>query len=529
MSVDGTIPIPQGTYDTFGLVLEGRARGDRLVDAVTFFLDPHFLGRRVDHVRFENQKTVLKCFYGLKSQLTDAELEFLEDLKEKGLTNWDPEFEGEYTILILEVGQRSGKSFLCSGISLYEYYRWQCHDDPHRSFLEERGKRPIATGAPIEIKMVATSKDNAKDHVFAETVAFIEQSGYFKNHLRVDRDISSLFIRGRKGVNIRAGACTASALRGGTSLCSACDELSWMIDTSGKSGGKEVFRAQRNSTKTLNGKIVLISSPPWLMDPSQDREDYMIEEETDPESFERDFEAKASAPIEAFFRDTKRLDKFLNALPHPNDIIPPDYGVRYSVESEYHFQMRQWLLNEAEYLPGCRYYLWGDPAIKNDAFGYVFAHLDPSNAVIIDLVGRFIPDPKVGREIDAEEVKTFFIEVAKKFDIETYGDDGWGFQEARQAIRSEGPHIKDVKMDLLRANSAKEAIYDKFGAAQCYALPQLRREMIGIELKSGKRVEMLDHEGEIGHGDMAACIVHIVAEMYDPKVRGGGVQGVIID
>jgi len=556
MSVD-VVPTPEGMYETYALVLDGRARGDALVDAVTFFHDPHYLGRRVDPVRFRNQRTILKCFYGLKDQLTEQELEWLEELKEQGLTNWDPEHEGEFTILILEVGQRSGKSFLCSGIGLYEYYRWQMHENPHITFLEERGKRPIATGAPIEIKMVATSQDNARDHVFAETEAFIRQSGYFRHHLRVDRDIKGLFITGRKGVNIRAGPCTAGALRGGTSLCSVCDELSWMIDTSGRVGGKEVFRAQRNSTKTMDGKIILISSPcheddelhklgllaknerypgalwfnlpTWLMDPSQTREDYSVEEETDPESFERDFLAKAAAPLEAFFRDSKKLDRFLNRLPFPGGIKPPEYGVRYSVEREYHYRMRQWLLNEYEYEPGCRYWLWGDPAVKNDAFGYCIAHLDRQNDVIIDLAGRFIPDPKAGREIDAQEVKTFFVQVAQKLDVVTYGDDGWGFQEARQKIREEGPHIKEEKLDLARCNAAKEAIYDQTGAAQCYPLPQLRREMVGIELVNGKRIEMPEREGEIGHGDIAAAVVHCIADMYDPKKRTGGLSVVTMD
>ena len=531
--------IPTGTVRSFASVIEGRERGEGAVDVVTFFEDPYYLGIRTNTARFANQRVILKAAFGLKLQ--DHERAWLTEMHAQGRTNWTPDMEGvPFKITLLEVGQRSGKSFLAAGVSLYLYYLWTQYDDPHTEWLRAKGKQPIGIGSRIEIKQVATSKQNAQDHVFGETVAFIEHSPWARDHFRVEHDVQTMRIRGKKGMSILAGACTARGIRGGTSIMVILDELSWMVDTKGNVGGQEIYRAMRNTTKTTDGLIFCISSPrtdtdklvalgkqakagelaafwmnlpTWVMDPSQSIDDYEEERRTDPEGWDRDFNARASQALEAYFRMPTLIEAMLTRLKIPGGFVAPEIGVSIHRESDFHEVLRDYILSpEYPVKRNVEYLLAGDPSETNDAFGYSLMHRTKGGMIDVDLVGRFIPGTG-SREIDAIEIKTFFMALVRKFAIGMYVDDKWGYQETRQAIRDSGAGVYDRTLDILRAGKAKEAIYT--GQVRCWMLPQLKRELLSIELVNGKKIDFPKKEGERGHGDIAYALLQGIAELVD--------------
>jgi len=176
-------------FDSVHADLEAEEHKGEFVSIRKFFTDSYYLGGRVNHKRFEHQKTILSAFYQQTEDLSPTELEWLNDLKKRGKTNWEP--GQDYDVLLLYSGQRWGKSFLLAGIAAYEVYKWIETPDPHVTFLKQRGREPIAKGAPIEVKLIATSQDNARDHEYSELKAFIETSPYFKRKFDIDKQSKS--------------------------------------------------------------------------------------------------------------------------------------------------------------------------------------------------------------------------------------------------------------------------------------------------------------------------------------------------
>ena len=167
--------------------------------------------------------------------------------------------------------------------------------------------------------------------------------------------------------------------------------------------------------------------------------------------------------------------------------------------------------------------LAGDPAEKNDAFGYCLGHRSADGKHIdIDLIGRFIPDKGAGQEIDAIEVKGKLLALCHKF-RPVWVDDNWGFTETRQAIKNMGIKVKQEIMDKMRYDAAKEALYQP-GIVRAWLLPQLDHEIRKMELKNGRKVEFPRETGKVGHGDICDAFCSVIAELYDPNMQRGTVK-----
>lgn len=525
----------------------------KVVDVITFFEDPYYLGKRCNPKRFLSQKILLKVFYNIpidnKVKLDFGhlgfltELEWLEMMAAERRTNWTPD-GGPYTVIVLYVGQRGGKSWLGSGIAWYECHRWLETVDPYVTIPQQRGSEWIAPDSPIEVKMVATSEDNAKAHIFKEAKAFGKISPYLQAKIGSERNIMTLQINLPRNLTLIAGSSTAKAIRGGTGLAGIGDEFPWMIDTEGHKGGEEVYTALENTLKTLKGPMIAIGSPAsvddilyrmgqdamagktknvlffnlptWIYDPSQSESDYDDVKARDFERWERDFAAKPSLALEPYFKQGTVVKKFFTGLHVPGDYEAPQTGASLDVERAFHNIMREYILSdEYPHKGNCEYILTGDPAEKNDAFGYSLMHKDGKGRIEIDLLGRYIPDPKYGKEIEELEVKTFMGRVTDKFEVEVYIDDGYSFPGMRGHIRDKGAKIIEQILDVKKANLGKSAIYT--GQAKCWWLPQAWDEMMSIEIKNAKKLEFRRVTGKPGHGDIACALLQGLSFFYDPE------------
>lgn len=226
------------------------------------------------------QKVILKCFNGMEldnerdvieipDMINDkilyrfSESEFLQWCYDEGRCNTNKVKGKKFTELVLVLGRRSGKSFLCSIISAYEMYKLiQCGDPSALySFPPSKG---------IVIMNVAPTDDQAKI-VFEDTLKMSEVSHYLGRRI-VNRTLTYFNLQtdadarvGKKTASIKAisGGCSANGLRGQNSIIVIMDEMAFFIDNGGRFSGDEVYKALTPSTATFSGdgKIIAISSP----------------------------------------------------------------------------------------------------------------------------------------------------------------------------------------------------------------------------------------------------------------------------
>jgi len=544
-------------FDRVKADIQASKNKGKLVDIIEFALNPYYLGKRVQPDRFKNQATILKCFYNIP--LDKKEKDWIDDLKRDSKTNWTT--GQKYRTLVLEVGQRSGKSFDIGIILAYEIYQWLETPEPWKVIPKRNGAHVLAPGSPVECKLIATSRDNARDHVFHEAKAFIEHSPYFQGKFNLDKQSKKLEIDFPEyDLKVMAGSSTAKSIRGGTGLFAGLDEMDHMIGTSTAVGGEEIYRAIENTLASINGRLAIITSPRTVddqgwqlfrralsgetkgvlafnlttfeMDPTQSMEEdfYLRKRSSDPEGFERDFMAKPSAAVEPFIRVPEWLDKIFVFDP-PGMIDPPGEMVTAIKEEKVYLEMLQYVLSSSyPVLRGCRYVLSCDPSETNDAFGVSLYHLSTDKQHIdMDLCIRFIPPAKYGTggEIDASLVQPLVIALCRKFHP-TYISDKFGWTELRQQVKRTGCKVKEINMDFGRAVDAKKALYESGmypeghelydgQLVRAYMCPQLRKELLGMEIINGKRIEYPRKPGQCGHGDMAITTIHCVAELYDPR------------
>ena len=519
-----------------------------------FFTDEYFLGKRVNPNRFLNQRRMLLAFYQQKDRMMYDDFKWLNELKMAGKTNYDE--NQTYDTLLLYSGQRCGKSYLLAGVGCYEAHLWLECDNPTVDIPRQRGKEPVAPGSPIGIVLLNTSQDKAYKNEYGEVKAFIEHSDYFKNRFNVDKNAKKMRIEFPNGLELVAGSTTARYARGFTNLFVGVSELAWLTETASATGGKEVLVGLTNSTSTLGARMVIATSPSTVnseahklfiecksgdrkrtlffhlstfeVDPTQKETDafYVEYAKNKPEDYKRDFLAIVSEALEPYFTNHYLVDKcWVLGVPGRNEIPPLSCSM--DTERQLTRKVIDYVLSDTyPVLKRVSYFMAGDPAEKNDAFGFCLGHISSDDKFIdVDLIGRFLPTRYADQEIDANEVKSVLTRICTKFQP-TWIDDNWGFQETRQALKDSGIHMKQVTMDKLRYDTAKEAIYN--GVVRSYYSPQLEKEIKGADLVNGRKVEYKRRAGEVGHGDMCDAFCNMTAEAYMQMTKGGGVFSVYL-
>jgi hypothetical protein len=267
-------------------------------------------------------------------------------------------------------------------------------------------------GQPIFILHIANSKDQAYDTIYSQTAGLLNQSNWFIDHGMEEKSLE--FIFPQYYLHLRCDHSNSASLAGRTAKTVVMDETARFKDTQGKSSGEAVYYTVSRAVKTFGneGKVVSISSPiyeddfqmrlyhqgqklegfltyllpTWEMNPHITREMLEPEFKLNPETAWRDYGAKPPAAIEAYFRDRYAVEKVFD--PELPQIIENDT-----------------LIQTAKPRPGVSYYMAGDPAVKNDAFGLALIHNEGEN-IVTDFTHRFIQSEDQP-EISAMMVKQF--------------------------------------------------------------------------------------------------------------------------
>jgi hypothetical protein len=207
----------------------------------------------------------------------------------------------------------------------------------------------------------------------------------------------------------------------------------------------------------------------WEMNPNITKESLAMEFKLNPETAWRDYGARPPAALEAYFRDPisvrMAFDRTLPQLiiPEINPIISP----------------------KAAPEKGCEYFMAGDPALKNDAFGLAMVHL-AGRQLIVDFTTRF-HQTEDEPEIDALKVRKFIESIGKIYPLRAFAVDTWMFPETVQALERSGIYVEQNIVKKEQYDLLKEYIYT--GNIKIPADEILLNELLQLELVHGIRVD----------------------------------------
>lgn len=137
------------------------------------------------------------------------------------------------------VGSGGGKSFMVSVVQARQVYKLLCLRRPDLFYM-------LGPGSHIACINLSTSKEQARDVVFAEFLARIERSPWFKGRYLAQRTRA----RFQKGVVAFSGGTTATSYYGYHPIMGTLDEASYMFDSSTRSIAEDLTEALLKSLNT---------------------------------------------------------------------------------------------------------------------------------------------------------------------------------------------------------------------------------------------------------------------------------------
>jgi hypothetical protein len=404
---------------------------------------------------------------------------------------------------------RSGKTQLGAMATSYELFKLIMLGDPQKYY-------DLPKGQPIFILHVANSRDQAYDTIYAQTAGLLNSTDWFINHGMQQKNLEFTFPDYH--IHLRCDHSNSASLAGRTAKAVVLDETARFKDNTGKFSGDAVYFTVSRAVKTFGdeGKVFSLSSPiyeddfqmrlyrqgqklptfltyqlpTWEMNPRIPRKLLDAEFKLNPETAWRDYGARPPAAIEAFFRDRLALarafdDRLLSIIEDGHivhDLIP-DKGVNY--------------------------YMAGDPAVKNDAFGLAMVHSDGRN-IIVDFTTRFT-QTEDEPEINAAKVKDFIFEITNRVSVRSFMIDTWQYPETIQALSNAGIYVKQHTVKKTEYDCLKEAIYT--GKVKIPLNEKLKDELEQLEIVHGTRI---DHPRN-GSKDMADALANAVFECMEEE------------
>jgi len=446
------------------------------------------------------QKLILKAFYSLP--LSKSEAATLRNLRHSRKTTWKPDHK-PYRELVIVAGMKGGKTILASVIACFEEFSLYRLKEPWKAYGFPRDYE-------IFIINVATSGDQAEDTIYAQTLARIRNSPFFMARPFSEKEKTVSFKDSK--VKIRCGHSNSASIVGKTAKLVLFDELARFKDRGGKSSAEAVYTSLTRSVEPFgqDGRIISISSPlwerdkimelyglsheipnmlgfklaTWEMNPKITQVSLKWEFKKNPEAARRDFGADPSKPKEAYYRMPSKIDETFNRV--KGSIGPIDAAGHLSPNFKPN--------------PEFDYYLHGDPAAKNDAFGLALAHR-LGTKVYLDLAYGFNAGQN---EIDVEEIQNILLElILRGFHIAKATFDTWAAVSVWHALQSAGVEPENLYVLKEQHDVLKNVIYQ--GNLVPYPNAKLQKELKELLLLRGMKV---DHPPD-GSKDIADAVAAV--------------------
>jgi len=406
--------------------------------------------------------------------------------------------------LIIEAGQRSGKTVLASFIGMYEFFTTITIDNPSKHY-------GLVKDQPIFITCVATSKQLAEDGVYANILNHIETNEWFNTWFDLNFKETRIECP-KKNVVVQVLGSWMNTAVGRSNICAIMDEVDYFDETAGKRGAWAIYEKLKNSTATFkaDGHLVAISSPKtasgiirslvddgkndphsvavslptWEMNPHITFEELEQEYKYNMTALWRDFGCQPEIAGGLQFPEGIKL------TPMPNVLKIPGYRDKEPVSRVMAI----------------------DPAIKNDGFGIACARRDNMGNIIVDGAMKFTR--KDGKAtISPDDVSQFIYSAIPRLNINAFVFDTWMFPNIIVDVQTRfgiepTKHIVN-KEDYDRWRGLQEM------PNQDYRLmivedEDLQREGDRLLVKSGDtRLPRVDHPFT-GSKDIADCVCNCI-------------------
>ena len=405
--------------------------------------------------------------------------------------------------LLLEAGQRSGKTVLASLIGIYEFFTTITIDNPSKHY-------GLIKDQPIFITCVATSKQLAEDGVYANMLNHIEDNEWFNQWF--DLNIKETRIEcNDKNVTCQVLGSWMNTVVGRSNICAILDEIDYFEETAGKRGAWAIYEKLKNSTATFgnDGHVVAISSPrsvtgiikslvrdgkedpltvartypTWKMNPNITENALRQEYKYNMSAFWRDFGCQPEIAGGIQFPEGIKLTPMVNVLRTPN------YRDKYPVSRV----------------------LSIDPAVKNDSFGIACGFRDLNNNIVIDGVHKFTKETGEAY-ISPSEVSAYIMSVIPRLNINSLVFDTWMFPNiiedvhVRYNIVAEKHIVDKSSYDMWRGLQEEPGNFRLMIVAD----DDLQREGDNLVVKSDDtKVPRVDHPFN-GSKDLADCVCNCI-------------------
>ena len=379
-------------------------------------------------------------------------------------------YRGGYREAVFDEAIGAGKSWKASIIATYEAYRMLCLKNPQKEFH-------LAPRSRIAFMNMSLNADNAKDIVFGNISARIDDSAWFREHAPRDPKIKSVIRFLNKNIYIVPGNSKETFPSGYNIFAAILDEAAWYKEKDNESSAQKIYNAMdrriRSRFKEF-GKLVVISSPCytddfierkmaeakkddsiyavrsalWDVKPGFDLSPaatFPVTTQTDdgpkeiripvlfvkdyqknPEMFLRDFAAIPSLTLEPYLKDQTSIDD------------------AFKIERIKNIWKQGYLLNDAGDDYGTPCFIHVDLGLSKDACGIAMV-TKYRNLVIAPLLARIQGSKKHNREVDFSEVRDLIMRLkAKGFNIKKISFDGWQSVDSIQQLRKRFPAYTDA-------------------------------------------------------------------------------------
>jgi hypothetical protein len=429
-------------------------------------------------------------------------------------------YQGGYREAVFDEAIGAGKSWKASIIATYEVYRMLCLRNPQKNF-------GLAPKSRIAFMNMSLNKDNAKDIVFGNIQARIDDSPWFQRNAQRDQKIRSVIRFPKKHIYIVPGNSKETFPSGYNIFAAILDEAAWYLEKDEKeSSAQKIYNAMdrriRSRFKEF-GKLVVISSPRYVDDFIERK---MAEAKTDPAIYARrsmlwdvkpgfDLSEKATFPVRAqtdegeriiripmlFFKDYhKNPEMFLRDFtatpsltlePYIKDLESIDDA--FKLERIKNIWKQGYLLTDAADEYGTPCFIHVDLGLTKDACGIAMV-TRYRNLIIAPLLARI--QGNKNKEVDFSEVRDLIIRLrAKGFNIKKISFDGWQSVDSIQQLRKKFPKRGNEEVVEMLSIDRNLAPYDTLkGLLQerRLRLPQfepLMKELKRLELIKGVKVD----------------------------------------
>lgn len=511
----------------------GKMSKEQLEELKWLILHPDFKERPVDITTFVNHPKYLNLEFKVNgSKGSGCRPRVLSQLQRV----FDPTEQYEEFVFCCGIGW--GKDFASSIVLCYRLYLLGCLKDPQSYF-------GLSTGTNIHLMLMSINETHAKDVLFGEVRARIDNSPWFKARFKYNPKINSYF-QFPSNIMLIPGNSKDTSFVGYNIFTAIIDEGDDYTSTSTRDDAEEGYNAikDRITSRFRNkGLLGVIGSPKteegFMMRKYKNKEnvakrycalvptwdslldtpmlcgktffyrdlevpvEYEQRFKSDPERAMRDLGARPAKAKEPFITLTEKIYSMFAGDP-PYEF--KDDGISLG-------KITQGALRP---LPDTVYYGHIDLALNKDngdRLGFAFGHVSGFEQIENQLKAKIKIDfacamtAPAGREIDFSLVKSMlWMFQGFGFDFDLITLDSWNSADMIQSIKSKGIKSKILSVDRTIDPYAalKEALYED--RITCHELNILKSELERLELVGGEKV---DHPAK-GSKDVADAVAGVV-------------------